>query len=403
MAVRVLVVDDSSFFRNRIQEALSSDPRIQIIGTAVDGREAVEKAKELKPDLITMDVEMPQLNGIEAVRQIMRQSPTNVLMLSSLTHEGARVTLEAIEAGAADYLSKDIRAWMDRSSVLRQELIERVVALGKSRPLRSIPSLSRNLPDAKSDSVRVFRPSAPVPRREADTGQQSRLARNNNPVQDKPPARFVEVARGTELHAGAATYPLNRIRVPDVRIVVIGASTGGPAALQKVLVSLPADFPCPILLVQHMPATFTKVFAERLNQQCRIRVREAVDGDRLEPGLALLCQGGKQMMLDPRQHDRVKILPGDDRMTYKPSVDVTYASVAKAFGSKVIAVMLTGMGADGCDGARLLKQAGGTLWAQSKDTCTIYGMPQAVVNAGLADAVLDLDDIGSMLAKCRFA
>ena len=402
MAVTVLVVDDSSFFRNRIQEALSSDPRIQIIGTAVDGREAVVKAKELKPDLITMDVEMPQLNGIEAVRQIMRQSPTNVLMLSSLTHEGARVTLEALEAGAADYLSKDIRAWMDRSSALRQELIERVVALGKSRRLRSAPSFSRNPAEAKSDNSRVFRSDAPVSRRQPVADPQSRLARDN-PAQERPHVRAAESARGAEAQSGAATYPLTRIRVPDARIVVIGASTGGPAALQKVLVSLPADFPCPILLVQHMPATFTKVFAERLNQQCRIRVREAVDGDRLEPGLALLCPGGMQMMLDPRQHDRVKILPGDDRMTYKPSVDVTYASAAKAFGAKVMAVMLTGMGADGCDGARLLKQAGGTLWAQSKDTCTIYGMPQAVVNAGLADAVLDLDDIGSMLAKCRYA
>jgi two-component system chemotaxis response regulator CheB len=402
MAVTVLVVDDSSFFRNRIQEALSSDPRIQIIGTAVDGREAVAKAKELRPDLITMDVEMPQLNGIEAVRQIMRQSPTNVLMLSSLTHEGARVTLEALEAGAADYLSKDIRAWMDRSSALRQELIERVVALGKSRRLRSAPSFGRNPPEAKSDNSRVFRPDAPAPRRQPVADQQSRLVRDN-PTQERPQTRVTESARGAEPHSGAATYPLTRIRVPDARIVVIGASTGGPAALQKVLVSLPAEFPCPILLVQHMPATFTKVFAERLNQQCRIRVREAVDGDRLEPGLALLCPGGMQMMLDPRQHDRVKILPGDDRMTYKPSVDVTYASAAKAFGTKVMAVMLTGMGADGCDGARLLKQAGGTLWAQSKDTCTIYGMPQAVVNAGLADAVLDLDDIGSMLAKCRYA
>ncbi|QEW05479.1 protein-glutamate methylesterase/protein-glutamine glutaminase [Nitrincola iocasae] len=400
MAVTVLVVDDSSFFRNRIQEALSSDSRIKIIGTAVDGREAVVKAKELKPDLITMDVEMPQLNGIEAVRQIMRQSPTNVLMLSSLTHEGARVTLEALEAGAADYLSKDIRAWMDRSSALRQELIERVVALGTSRRLRSTPSFGRNPPPAKSDNSRIFRPDTPGPRNQPATDVQGRSTRT---APERPQTKVADGQRGVDPQSGAATYPLTRIRVPDARVVVIGASTGGPAALQKVLVSLPADFPCPILLVQHMPGTFTKVFAERLNQQSRIRVREAVDGDRLEPGLALLCPGGMQMMLDPRQHDRVKILPGDDRMTYKPSVDVTYASVAKAFGSKVMAVTLTGMGADGCDGARLLKQAGGTLWAQSKDTCTIYGMPQAVVNAGLTDAILDLDDIGSMLAKCKYA
>lgn len=398
MTVRVLVVDDSSFFRNRIQEALSSDPRIQIVGTAVDGREAVAKAKELKPDLITMDVEMPQLNGIEAVRQIMRQSPTNVLMLSSLTHEGARVTLEALEAGAADYLAKDIRAWMDRSSVLRQELIERVVALGKSRRYRGTPSFSREPAAATSQNSTsmVFRPEPSV------SSGRSVPASPARPAVREPVAQERAV-RSADDRSGMATQPVSRVRVPDARLIVIGASTGGPAALQKVLVALPANFPCPILLVQHMPGTFTKVFAERLNQQARIRVREAVDGDRLEPGLALLCPGGMQMMLDPRQTDRVKILPGDDRMTYKPSVDVTYASAAKAYGAKVLAVMLTGMGSDGCDGARLLKQAGGTLWAQSKETCTIYGMPQAVVNAGLTDAVLDLDDIGSLLAKCRNA
>lgn len=398
MTVRVLVVDDSSFFRNRIQEALSSDPRIQIVGTAVDGREAVAKAKELKPDLITMDVEMPQLNGIEAVRQIMRQSPTNVLMLSSLTHEGARVTLEALEAGAADYLAKDIRAWMDRSSVLRQELIERVVALGKSRRYRGTLSFSREPAAATSQNSTsmVFRPEPSV------SPGRSVPASPARPVVREPVAQERAV-RSADDRSGMATQPVSRVRVPDARLIVIGASTGGPAALQKVLVALPANFPCPILLVQHMPGTFTKVFAERLNQQARIRVREAVDGDRLEPGLALLCPGGMQMMLDPRQTDRVKILPGDDRMTYKPSVDVTYASAAKAYGAKVLAVMLTGMGSDGCDGARLLKQAGGTLWAQSKETCTIYGMPQAVVNAGLTDAVLDLDDIGSLLAKCRNA
>ncbi len=391
MAVRVLVVDDSSFFRNRIQEALSSDPRIEIVGVAVDGRDAVTKAVALKPDLITMDVEMPQLNGIEAVRQIMRQAPTNVLMLSSLTHEGARVTLEALEAGAADYLTKDIRAWMDRSSALTQQFIERVVALGKSRQHRSVPTFSRQPASSATTKSRVFK-SEPVANKVQPSTVHREVKRDS-----------LSTSRSTDDRSGNATQPLSRIKIPDAKILVIGASTGGPAALQKVLTALPGNYSLPILLVQHMPGTFTKVFAERLNQQSSIQVREAVDGDKLEPGLALLCPGGMQMMIDPRQHDRVKILAGDDRMTYKPSVDVTYASVAKVFGSKVMAVMLTGMGADGCDGAKLLKQAGGALWAQSKDTCTIYGMPQAVVNAGLADAVLDLDDIGNMLAKCRYA
>lgn len=376
MTVKVLIVDDSSFFRNRIEDALKSDPRIQILGTAVNGKEAVEKARLLKPDLITMDVEMPQMNGIEAVRQIMREAPTNVLMLSSLTHEGARVTLQALEAGAADYLPKDIRAWMDRSSQLRKDLIDRVVALGSSKRsfTRSVFD-SRPIP-ASTSSMHVFKPdavTAPV------SATSSTLA-----------------ARSTS--ASMSKSGSARAKFPDCRVVVIGASTGGPAALQRVLCALPASFPYPILLVQHMPGTFTKVFAERLNQQAAIQVREAVDGDRLQPGVALLCPGGFQMILDPRQADRVRIMAGDERLIYKPSVDVTYASAAKTYQSKVLAIILTGMGADGCDGARLLKQSGASIWAQSKETCTIYGMPQAVVNAGLADAVLDLDDIADLLA-----
>ncbi|WP_151702680.1 protein-glutamate methylesterase/protein-glutamine glutaminase [Nitrincola alkalilacustris] len=389
MAVTVLIVDDSGFFRNRIEETLKDDGRIQVVGTAVNGKEAVEKARLLKPDVITMDVEMPQLNGIEAVRIIMRECPTNVMMLSSLTHEGARVTLQALEAGAVDYLPKDIRAWMDRSNTLRKELVDRIVALGKSRRYRASLPFGRSSSSEQSGSSMVFRPQRP----KTDTQQQS-VARTPEP---RSSAAAGLASRSVADTRGAATA-VSKVRVPDCRLVVIASSTGGPAALQKIITALPASFPYPILLVQHMPKTFTKVFAERLDQQSRIRVKEAEDNDRLEPGLALLCPGGMQMMIDPRQTGRVKILEGDERLTYKPSADVTYASVAKTYGSGALGIILTGMGADGCDGARLLKQAGSTMWAQSKETCTIYGMPQAVVNAGLADAILDLDDISDLLA-----
>jgi len=189
--------------------------------------------------------------------------------------------------------------------------------------------------------------------------------------------------------------------VPDCRVVVIGSSTGGPAALQQILTQIPANFPHPILLVQHMPKAFTSVFATRLDQQCDIAVKEAEDGDFLKPGRALLAPGGCQMIIDPRSTDKIKIMPGDDRLTYKPSVDVTYASVAKSFGKKVLAIILTGMGADGCDGARMLRQQGATIWAQNKESCTIYGMPQAVINAGLADAVFDLTELVSILGSKR--
>ncbi|MFW1677694.1 protein-glutamate methylesterase/protein-glutamine glutaminase [Pontibacter sp. JAM-7] len=359
MPLRVLIVDDSVFFRNRISDLLAGDSRLLVVGRAQDGREAVDLARQLNPDVITMDVEMPGMNGIEAVRLIMRESPTNILMLSSLTQEGAQVTLQALDAGAIDFLSKDMRAWMDRSESLKRQLCDKIVEIGqhKQRPRSSI-----------------------FGRQPGSTGK-------------------TMVFRGDDAPVSESKKPLAR-GAPG-SLVVIGASTGGPVALQQVLMSLSADFPYPILLVQHMPNTFTPVFAKRLNQLCRIEVREAVDGDLLKPGVALLAPGGKQMIIDPRSRDRVHILPGDERLNYKPSVDVTYGSAARTFGSRVLAIIMTGMGADGCEGARLLKQAGAHIWAQNKDSCTIYGMPQAVVNAGLADKVLDLEEVGPLLAQSR--
>lgn len=181
------------------------------------------------------------------------------------------------------------------------------------------------------------------------------------------------------------------------KLVAIGTSTGGPVALQRVLTQLPANFPAPLVLIQHMPAAFTKAFAERLDKLCRIQVKEAEDGDILRPGLALLAPGGKQMMVDAR--GAIKILPGDERLNYKPCVDITFGSAAKSYGDKVLAVVLTGMGADGREGARLLKQGGSQVWAQDEASCVIYGMPMAVVKANLADAVYGLDDIGRHLTE----
>ncbi|SEG58082.1 protein-glutamate methylesterase/protein-glutamine glutaminase [Marinobacterium lutimaris] len=411
MTVRVLVVDDSGFFRHRIEEILRDDRRVEVVGSAVNGREAVEKARELKPDVITMDVEMPQLNGIDAVRIIMRECPTNVLMLSSLTHEGARITLEALDAGAADYLPKDIRAWMDKSQSIRTQLLERILALGSNRRFRSGSVFEHRHPRSRANtsSSMVFRPDSPTPERPAARVPRSAQTSVRTPstATASPAAREVPVRAAAPRPAPppVATVPTSspaKVKFPDCRIVVIGTSTGGPAALQKILTAIPAGFPYPVLLVQHMPKTFTQVFAERLNQQCALEVKEAADGDRLRPGVALLAPGGLQMMIDPRQTDRIRILEGDTKLTYKPSVDVTYASAAKAYGAKVLALILTGMGADGCDGAKLLKREGARIWAQSRDSCTIYGMPQAVVNAGLADEILDLEDIGPLLAKqCR--
>ena len=405
MAIKVLIVDDSGFFRKRIEEMLKPDSQITVVGTASNGIEAIEKAVSLRPDVITMDVEMPGMSGIEAVGHIMQKAPTQVLMLSSLTHEGARITLQALEAGAADYLPKEASAWISHKSELQQDLIRRVKALGNQRTPYArrapagLPPLGNSTPgrtfSARPDTEPVSATKSSPPPRSTEV---SRSAVPNAPSTVAPSPASVSRAMPRST-TGAVTTSVERIQVPDASIVVIGSSTGGPGALQILLSQLPANFPAPILLVQHMPNTFTSVFAERLNKNCQIEVRQANNGDRLRPGLALLAPGGMQMIIDPRQKDRVSVLEGDTSLTYKPSVDVTYASIARFYGRKALALILTGMGADGAEGARLLKREGATIWAQSKESCTIYGMPAAIVSAGLADEVLDINDLGRALAK----
>jgi len=366
MAVKVLVVDDSGFFRRRVSEILSSDPNIQVVGTATNGREAIDQALALKPDVITMDYEMPMMDGITAVRQIMQRCPTPVLMFSSLTHEGARVTLDALDAGAVDYLPKNFEDISRNPDKVKQLLCEKVHTVSRSN---------------RRYGSHVGTSPAP-----AITGATAPLGRGRIAPPPSP--------RGAATPVAAPSAAPKR---KAYRLVAIGTSTGGPVALQRVLTQLPASFPAPILLIQHMPAAFTKAFAERLDKLCQIRVKEAEDGDVLRPGLALLAPGGKQMMIDGR--GQVRILPGDERLNYRPCVDVTFGSAAKAFQDKVLAVVLTGMGADGREGARMLKQSGSQIWAQDEASCVIYGMPMAVVKANLADAVYPLDDIGRHLSE----
>ncbi|PTS82756.1 chemotaxis response regulator protein-glutamate methylesterase [Pseudomonas sp. HMWF032] len=368
MAVKVLVVDDSGFFRRRVSEILSADPNIQVIGTATNGREAIEQAQTLKPDVITMDYEMPMMDGITAVRNIMQRCPTPVLMFSSLTHEGARVTLDALEAGAVDFLPKNFEDISRNPERVKQLLCEKIHTIARS-----------NRRNFSTPAPSIVAP-APNPVKPA-----------SRPLTTASPGRPVSAA--TPVQAAVAAAPKRK----PYKLVAIGTSTGGPVALQRVLTQLPANFPAPIVLIQHMPAAFTKAFAERLDKLCRISVKEAEDGDTLRPGLALLAPGGKQMMVDAR--GVVKILPGDERLNYKPCVDITFGSVAKSYADKVLAVVLTGMGADGREGARLLKQVGSQVWAQDEASCVIYGMPMAIVKANLADAVYSLDDIGRHLVE----
>ncbi|WP_325891986.1 protein-glutamate methylesterase/protein-glutamine glutaminase [Grimontia sp. NTOU-MAR1] len=369
MVLKVLVVDDSSFFRRRVSEIINGDPRLQVIDCAVNGKDAVEKAAKLKPDVITMDIEMPVMDGITAVREIMQSNPTPILMFSSLTHDGAKATLDALDAGALDFLPKkfeDIARNRDEAVALLQQRVNEIArkrAFMRRPAPAARPTTNAPTPTASRAPVRPMTSSAPS----APTAPAARPASSL--------ARF---------KASGKRYQL----------VAIGTSTGGPVALQKVLSGLPANFPMPIVLIQHMPSTFTAAFAQRLNGLCKITVKEAQDGDQLQPGTAYLAPGGMQMMIDGRPGAaRVKIIDGGDRMNYKPCVDVTFGSAAKVYNDKVLSMVLTGMGADGRDGARLLKQQGSTVWAQDEESCVVYGMPQAVAKASISTEDLPLDRI----------
>ncbi len=374
MSIRVLVVDDSRFFRRRVTEMLESDPQIKVIGSAENGEQAVQMANRLRPDIITMDVEMPIMDGITATQKIMASRPTGILMFSSLTTEGAQATLDALEAGAADFLPKrfeDISR--DREEACRV-LCERVRAVGSRRLPRP-----RQMP-AASVSTAVTNPLSSAGVQTATAV----LAKSSAGVTDR------RAVPGGELAPGR------------IKLVAIGTSTGGPVALQKVLSELPQNFPAPILLIQHMPGSFTKAFSQRLDKSCAIRVREAADGDRLEAGLALLAPGGKQMTLEGRVGQmRIRITEPEPGQNYKPSVDVTFSSIAEQMAGQTLAVVLTGMGADGREGARLMKQGGAKIWAQDEATSVVYGMPAAVVEAGITEQVLPLEKIGNALARIK--
>jgi two-component system chemotaxis response regulator CheB len=364
MPIRVLVVDDSGFFRRRVKAMLETDPRLEVVAEAANGAEAVDMAAKLRPDVITMDIEMPVMDGITATKRIMQGSPRPILMFSSLTTDGAQATLDALDAGAVDYLPKRFEDISKNREEATRALCERVYTIASRgravrRPVTPAPTAAPAAPTTAA------RPGARIP-----------------PPPPPPPRTAAMPRRGT------------------VKLVAIGTSTGGPVALQEVLTKLPASFPYPLMLVQHMPGSFTPAFAQRLDQLCSITVKEAADGDVLQPATALLAPGGKQMLVESRGGRHVvRIIDSEPGQTYKPSVDITFSSIAKLFPAQTLAVILTGMGADGREGCRSLKAGGSMVWSQDEASCVVYGMPSAVAEAGLSDRVLALKEVGPALAQ----
>ena len=420
MATKVLIVDDSTFFRKRLKEIIESDPTMQVVGEAKDGKEGVSLAASLHPDVITMDVEMPVMDGITAVKEIMAKTPTPILMFSSLTFEGANSTFKALEAGAVDFMPKNFDDIAHRREDGIKALLKAIKAVSRSRVRGFRPALSTST-TARPSSLSASRTSstlssttrtstlsstcslssrlsttatAPAPTQGAALGQYKKINELLSSEQGVPAA-----ARKFTFGDHKAETTAFKKSGKSHSLVAIGSSTGGPIALQEIIPKLP-KLNVPVVIVQHMPGSFTNTFAARLDAMSQLHVVEAKDGDVLEPGTCYIAPGGKQMIFERfGLKTRIRIIQDTGRVTYNPCVDVSFASLAQIFGNKVLAMILTGMGSDGCEGCQLLKAKGSVIWAQNEETCVVYGMPQAVVNANVADLVLPLGDIAGCIVK----
>lgn len=357
--IRVLVVDDSALIRKLVTASLAQDPAIEVVGTAADGVEAVAKVRQLDPDAVTLDIEMPVLDGLGALREIRTTHPRlPVIMFSTLTERGATTTLEALSLGASDYVTKPSNTGSVAQSIanVRDQLVPKIKALAGARRLAAL--------------------GAGVPRA-------SSLGASAAPVVPGP----------------------RPVRAGRPELLVIGCSTGGPDALSRVLAELPADVGVPVLVVQHMPPLFTTMFAARLDRESPLEVREAVDGDQLVPGRVLLAPGDFHLRVRRTAGSaRVHLDQGEQVNFCRPAVDPLFESAVATYGGAVLALVLTGMGADGLAGCRAVRAAGGEVVVQDEATSVVWGMPGAVATAGLADRVLPLEGIaGELLRHLRRA
>lgn len=346
--ISALVIDDSAFMRNAIRSMLESDSGVRVMATGRNGLDAIKLTQQFQPDIITLDIEMPEMDGLTACRQVKRLCPqTRILMVSSLTTEGSHVTLQALRYGADDFIAKDQSQVSLDIKHIREDLLAKVHALVESKRECADPKLHVKAED----------------------------------------------------HSGDIRQQLTK---HPPRAVMIGSSTGGPPVLEKLITALPANFPYPVLIAQHMPATFTASLVERINDMAKVQVIHADKPMPLENGKVYLAQGGKHMRVRKAiglAKMQIDVSPEPAEALYKPSVDELFASGASVLGSHVLAIVLTGMGCDGLEGGRKLHDVGAPMIAQDHESCVVYGMPKAVTQAGIATASMNPDQIADFLGK----
>jgi two-component system chemotaxis response regulator CheB len=369
--IRVLIVDDSVLMRQGVRRLLSADPGIEVVDVARDGLEALAKVEKLKPDVLTMDVEMPHMDGLSALKMLMERFPLPVVMLSSLTAAGAEATVKALALGAVDFIQKPSANVSGGLSALGDELVAKVKHAAQARVRRPLlASLPKPAPRPDlSGGVAGGLPGS------AGAAGASRLG-----------------GRAAEPNAGVRPGP---DRAPD-RLLIIGSSTGGPRALTEVVSGLPADLPCAMVIVQHLPAGFTKSLADRLDHGSALSVVEAKDGDMLSVGRVLVAPGDFHLKVVGR---RVQLHMGPRRHGVRPSVDTTLETAVSSFGPAILTAILTGMGEDGTLGAQAVKDAGGLVLSEDESTCVVYGMPRSVAEHGLSHEVVPLDQMAEAIIR----
>ena len=377
--IKVLIVDDSIFMRKALESLLSHEPDIEIVGLAKNGKEGVEMAEQFHPDVITMDIEMPVMDGITALEQIMKKNPTPVIMVSSLTKEGADATLKALDLGAVDFMTKDSQSF--GGADIERGLKDKIRKFARNKGMLRLLTHTSSF----STQPKTATPSAPSYKIPGTFATQTHV-----------PTPFANSVTGGQAIDGSKRVVINKTGIK--KVVALGTSTGGPQSLQRVIPLLPADLGVPVVVTQHMPPNFTQSLASRLNTLSKVEVVEAQGKEKLEPNVVYIAKGGyhlKFKKVGPSVYTELSTEPSN--VFNIPGVDVMVDSIAELYGKECLGVIMTGMGSDGCKGLTNLKRMGGTIIAQNEPSCIVYGMPRAVVEAGIADEIVPLDEIAARI------